>query len=82
VLQRVYIIIFSLKNSSCPICGRVYELNEQCKFCEDGQNKLFKPSYCHYLVGDANILLFLYFFYLEKIPGFVLKEILTTETLA
>jgi len=37
VLQRVYIIILSLKNSSCPVCGRVHELRKHAlwEFCEN-----------------------------------------------
>jgi len=44
------------------------------------KNKLFKASYCRYLIGGTHILFFLYVI-LEKSLGFVFKEILITQTL-
>ena len=44
-----------------------------------GYNKLFKASNC-YLVGDTNVLFFLFVFHLEKSLGFVFKKILITQT--
>jgi len=36
--------------------------------------------YCRYLVGDTHTLFFLFVFLFEKSSGFVIKEILITQT--
>jgi len=42
--------------------------------------RVFKASYCHYLIGDPHILFFLFVFLLEKSLGFGFKEILINQT--
>jgi len=49
-------------------------------FNKCGYNKLFKASYCRYLIGDPHILFFLFAFLVEKSSRFVFKEILVTQT--